>query len=102
MAKGDVLSLELHDFDSFLLEKRSGTKLPGLSVAIVQKGSVAYSKGFGLRDIASGLPATPATLYGIASITKSFTATAISQLVDEGRLEFQDPITKYVPIRLAS
>ena len=96
------MSLELPEFEAFVQEKMSETSLPGVSVAIVKQGRVAYSRGFGLRDVAARLPATPETLYGIGSITKSFTALAISQLVDDGRLDFHDPVGKYFPVGLAS
>lgn len=89
--------LDFENFESFLLERMGESRLPGLSVAIQSGGKVVYSKGFGFRDIESSAPATPTTLYGIASITKSFATLAASQLADEGKLSFQDSITKYVP-----
>lgn len=61
---------------------------------------MVYAKGFGFRDIDKGLPATPRTIYGIGSITKSFTALAILRLVEEDRLSLEDPVDKYVPIKL--
>ena len=88
--------MDFENFESFLLETMGDSKLPGLSVAIQEKGRLVYSKGFGFRDIQSAAPATPATLYGIASITKSFAGLAASQLADEGKLSFHDPITKFV------
>ncbi len=55
-----------------------------------------YSKGFGYRDVASLLPATPGTIYGIGSITKSFTALAVLKLVEEGLASLEDPVERYV------
>ena len=46
-------------------------KMPGLSIAVVKNGETLYAKGFGSRDLEKNLPATPDTLYGIGSITKS-------------------------------
>lgn len=70
--------------------------VPGMAVAVVRDGQI-YSQGFGIRDPASGAPATPATLFYIASITKTFTATGICVLADQGRLKLDDPVRKYLP-----
>ncbi len=85
--------------ESFILEKLSETKLPSIAVAVIEDGRVVYSRAFGFRDAEKLLPATPRTLYGIGSVTKSFTALAIMQLAEEGKLDPHDPITKYVDIR---
>jgi CubicO group peptidase (beta-lactamase class C family) len=83
--------------ESFIFDKMSATRLPGLSIALVKAGEVVYSRGFGLADIAHGRSATPGTLYGAASITKSFTAIAILQLVEKGLLKLSDPVEKHLP-----
>ena len=57
-------------------------RLPGFSIAIVQDGTTVYAEGFGARDPKRNLPATPDTLYGIGSVTKSFVAIAILQLAE--------------------
>jgi len=75
-------------------------KMPGLSIAVIEKGETVYSKGFGSRDKERNLPATPDTLYGIGSITKSFVAIAILQLMEEGKLRLTDPVSKHVPFKL--
>lgn len=93
-------SVDFKDLESFILEKMSETKIPSLSIAIVQGDKTVYARGFGFRDISSGLPATPRTLYGIGSVTKSFTAIATMQLVEEGRISLDDPVDKYVPVKL--
>ena len=81
----DYVSLE-----GFILEKMREAKVPGLSISIVADGRTVYERGFGFRDILSGLPATPRTLYGIGSVTKSFTALAVMQLVEEGKIGLDD------------
>jgi CubicO group peptidase (beta-lactamase class C family) len=75
-------------------------KVPGFSLAIVQDGEVIYAQGFGSRDLARTLPATPDTLYGIGSCTKSFVALAVMQLVEKGKIKLTDPASDYVPFRL--
>ena len=89
-------------FEDFLFECMSKTHLPAISVAMVEDGKVVYSKGFGLRNKAYGFKATANTLYAIGSVTKSFTALSIMQLVNEGKLNLEDPVGKYAPLDLKS
>lgn len=92
--------MSLARFESFILEKMSETRLPGLSAALVQDGRMIWARGFGFRDVDRGLPATPRTLYGIASVTKSFTCLAIMQLAEEGKLAVDDPVDKYLDFQI--
>jgi CubicO group peptidase (beta-lactamase class C family) len=70
---------------------------PGLSVGIVHDQELVWARGFGWADMERQEPADPHTLYRIASITKLFTATALLQLRDAGRLQLDDPLQKYLP-----
>lgn len=70
---------------------------PGLSLGIVYDQELIWARGFGYADLAQRTPATPTTLYRIASITKLFTSTAIVQLRDAGKLQLDDPITRHLP-----
>jgi CubicO group peptidase (beta-lactamase class C family) len=92
----------LEKLDRFILDKMTETKLPGLSLAAVKNGKTIYTRGYGLRDIAKGKPATPDTLYCIGSVTKSFTCIAIMQLQEKGKLTVEDPVEKHLPLRLRS
>jgi CubicO group peptidase (beta-lactamase class C family) len=69
---------------------------------VVREGEVIYAEGFGVRDLKKNLPATPDTLYGIGSCTKSFTAMAIMQLVEKGKIGLDDPVDRYVPLKIGS
>ena len=75
-------------------------KMPGFAIAVVQDGATIYAEGFGARDPAKGLPATPDTLFGIGSITKSFVAISILQLAEQGKLDLDDPVSKHIPFEL--
>lgn len=72
-------------------------RAPGLSLAIVKGDQLVYARGFGSRNLKANLPATPDTLYGVGSCTKSFTALAIMQLMEQGKLDVHDPVVKYLP-----
>jgi len=87
-------------FAEFVFEKMAETKLPGLSVAAVRGEGILWKAAFGFRDLALGLPATPSTIYGIGSVTKSFTALAIMQLAEKGVLSLDHPVEEYIPLKV--
>ena len=91
------MSNDFATLDEFVLEKMRESRTPGLSISIVADDRVKYTRAFGFRDLSSGLAATPRTLFGIGSVTKSFTALSIMQLVGEGKLSLDDSVEKYVP-----
>jgi CubicO group peptidase (beta-lactamase class C family) len=71
--------------------------LAGASLAIGIGGIPVFARGYGYRDLARRLPATPETIYNIASMSKQFVAASILMLQGEGKLDIDDPIAKYVP-----
>ncbi len=71
--------------------------LPGLSIGIVHDQELVWARGFGFADVERQVPAAPDTIYRIASITKVFTATAVMQLRDAGRLQLDDPVERHLP-----
>lgn len=73
------------------------THVPGLSVAIVENGEYEWAAGFGLADVENNAPASEHTLFRLASISKSLTATAAMQLVERGQLDLDAPVQKYCP-----
>ncbi len=75
-------------------------KIPGLSLTVVENGKAIYTKSIGARSIKGNLPATSNTLYGIGSVTKSFTCIAIMQLAEQGKLKITDPISKYLSFKI--
>jgi D-alanyl-D-alanine carboxypeptidase len=79
--------------------KRSvaGRATPGVTIAILQDGSVVYAKGFGYMNVEDAVPARGDTRYPIGSNTKQFTAAAILMLQDEGKLDIDDRLSKYLP-----
>ncbi|HEU4565846.1 MAG TPA: serine hydrolase domain-containing protein, partial [Gemmatimonadaceae bacterium] len=71
--------------------------IAGMSVHIARGSKTIFSRAFGLADAEGGVAATPHTVYRIGSITKQFTAAAVMQLVEQGKLSLDDDFTKYVP-----
>jgi CubicO group peptidase (beta-lactamase class C family) len=70
--------------------------LPGVAIAVVRGGDVAFAKGYGLASMELGAPVTPETVFCIGSLTKQFTAAAVLQQVEAGRLDLNMPIVRYV------
>ncbi|MCL4861401.1 MAG: beta-lactamase family protein [Caldilineaceae bacterium] len=70
--------------------------ITGLSVALVDDQELVWSKGFGYADKEDGIAATPETVYMVASVSKLFTAVAIMQLADQGKLDIDQPVQTYV------
>lgn len=71
--------------------------LPGISIAMVKNGEVVNLNAFGKRSLKDDLPMETNTHLPIGSVTKSFTATAVSMLVEEGKLDWDTPVIQYVP-----
>ncbi len=71
-------------------------EVPGAAVALVQDGKVLLQEGFGYRDVEQQLPVTPDTAFAIASATKAFTAAGVGALVDDGLLEWEAPVRRYL------
>jgi len=72
-------------------------RLPGATAGVVHDGRLAWSGSAGFADVASRLVADPSTLHRVASITKTFTATAVLQLRDDGLLGLDDPVVAHIP-----
>ena len=86
-------------FDELVFAKMSETKIPGVAASIIEGGEVVHSRGYGYKDVDGAVPATSRTLFGIGSITKSFIALSIAKLVEAGKMDFHDPVTKFLPLR---
>ena len=84
-------------FEKQLNELREKLKIPGLSAAIVKDQKLLWAKGFGHADLDSRIPATPETNYRIASVTKTFASVLLMQLVEQGKLDLDEPMSKYSP-----
>ena len=71
--------------------------VPGIAIAIVKDGQVVAARGFGVRKLGEATPVDGKTIFEIASNSKVFTAAALAMLVDEGKLAWDDPVTKHLP-----
>ena len=85
----------LAEFDDRLETLRDDSHIPAISVAIARDQSIVYSRGFGMADIAAQRPAADTTVYHLASLTKPFASLVIMQLVEEGLVSLDDPVSRY-------
>lgn len=83
--------------DEYVTTAMREWNVPGLAIAIVKDDSVVYARGFGTTRLGGGAPVDANTLFASASTTKAFTTTALAMLVDEGKLRWDDPVTKHLP-----
>jgi D-alanyl-D-alanine carboxypeptidase len=84
-------------FEGFMRDRLARTRTPGASYAVHAEGATVVAGAIGLADIASGRRATVTTNYRCASITKTFTATLIMQLVEKGKVRLDEPVSTYLP-----
>ena len=83
--------------DVWIEEQSAYQNIPGLAIGIVYDQELIWAKGYGYSDLEQQTPVTPATVFRMASITKTFTATATLHLRDAGKLRLDDPIARYLP-----
>lgn len=91
----DTDAARLAHLDVLLENLRQELKIPALSAAIVKDQKVIWAKGFGYADLENKIPATEHTSYHLASLTKTFASTILMQLIQEGKVNLDDPVSKY-------
>ena len=84
-------------FEAWLNSQMEYRGLPGVAVGVVCDQELVWSRGFGYADVEKKVPVTPKTLFRMASNTKMFTATAVMQLRDAGKLRLDDPVARHLP-----
>jgi len=87
----------VNEYEALVEEIIERHQIPGAAVAVARDGVIEYERGFGRRDVERGLGVTPDTIFGVGSITKSFTALSIMQLTEHGQLAPSDPVVEYLP-----
>lgn len=87
----------LRGLDAYVERAVEEWGIAGLAIAVVERDSVVFAGGYGVRDVRTGAPVDEHTLFAIGSNTKLFTAVAAGMLVDEGKLEWDDPAAEHLP-----
>ncbi|TXD83744.1 serine hydrolase [Subsaximicrobium wynnwilliamsii] len=89
--------IEEQKLDTLIEQTLSTFEVPGISVGILKDGKIVYAKGKGVRSLTSNKDMNATTLVGIASNSKGFTCVALAMMVDEGKLNWDDTVRKYIP-----
>lgn len=91
------LEINNNEIRDFVVEEMKAGKIPGLSLVIVKGTQTIYQEGFGQSDLEKGSTVTGDTLFELGSNSKAFTGLAILQLEEQGKLDLDDPVDKYLP-----
>jgi CubicO group peptidase (beta-lactamase class C family) len=78
-------------------QQRQTVHIPGMALAVVKDDKIVLARGFGVSDLAKSTPVTPETVFPIGSCTKAFTSALVGMMVDEGKMGWDDPVTRYLP-----
>src|SRR5687767_15474062 len=92
-----TLEERLKEIDAYAAKAGQEWKVPGFSLAVVKDDKVVFVKGYGVRELGKPEPVDKDTLFAVASNTKAFTSAALAVLVDEGKLRWDDPVTRHLP-----
>ncbi|MEO6588738.1 MAG: serine hydrolase [Pyrinomonadaceae bacterium] len=87
----------LQGFDDYVNKAIKDWEVPGVAIVIVKDDKIILAKGYGVREIGKTDPVDADTIFAIGSSSKAFTSAALSMLVDEGKIKWNDPATKYLP-----
>lgn len=90
------LQKRLSQVDAMVVERMAAQQIPGYCLAIIMDGRVVFQKPYGFASLENRMPVTPDTVFGLASLTKTFTALALLSLVDQGLVGLDDPLSKYL------
>jgi CubicO group peptidase (beta-lactamase class C family) len=81
--------------DAYIESEMTKQKIPGVALAVVRDGKIILAKGYGLANVEHQVPVKPETIFQSGSMGKQFTATAVIMLMEEGKLNLDDKISKY-------
>ena len=97
VAQTPTTAARLKQIDEYSAKAGVDWKVPGFAIAIVKDDRVVFAKGYGVLELGKAPAVDENTLFAIASNSKAFTAAALAILVDEGKLKWDDKVTKYLP-----
>src|SRR4030095_12074359 len=82
--------------DAYITREMQARRIPGVAIAVIEKGSVILKKAYGIANLETDTPVMTGSIFHTASVTKQFTAAAIMMLVEEGKVRLDDPIGAYI------
>lgn len=94
---GAQVPRQLTGFDSVVARAMQAFDVPGVAIAVVKDDSIIFAKGYGTRTIGRNEPVTDRTMFAIGSASKAFTAASLAMLVDDGKVRWDEPVSRYLP-----
>lgn len=88
------------DIDNTISDLMAKQRHPGVSLVITHNDEIVYLRSYGTADFSLNRPMTPDTLVGVGSVSKTFTSVAIHQLCEQGKMNLEDPVSKYLPLKI--
>jgi CubicO group peptidase (beta-lactamase class C family) len=88
---------KVQEFEAYILKAQNDWEVPGLAVTVVKDGKVLLAKGYGVRELGNPDPVNTQTLFACASTTKAMVAACMGILVDEGKINWDEPVYKHLP-----
>ncbi len=95
--KKKTLADTINRFDTYIQNAMQTWQVPGMAVAIVKNNEIIFSKGYGVRETGTNKKVDSKTYFSCASTTKAMTALCMGILVDDGKVQWSDPVIKFVP-----
>ena len=92
-----ALAKKIQEFDTYVIKSQKEWEVPGLSIALVKDGQIIFTKGYGVRELGKPDAVNAQTIFACASTTKAMTAVCMGILVDEGKINWNDPVEKHLP-----
>lgn len=96
-AAGGLDSETVAALEALLDQGMAEYHIPGLALGVVKDGQLVYARGFGIAELGSDRPVTPQSVFLLSSIAKTVTSTAVMQLVEQGKISLDAPVTDYLP-----
>lgn len=90
-------SAQADEVDEFVRARLGERNIPGAAIAVIKNGKIIKAEGYGLASVEFNVPATKETVFEIGSVSKQFTAAAIMLLVEDGKINLDEKISKYLP-----
>ncbi len=84
-------------YDSYIKKSMRDFKMPGLAIGVIQNGDIVFQQGYGVTKIGEDQRISTNSMFGIASLSKAFTAASMGMLVEDGKLNWDDKVTKHLP-----
>lgn len=90
-------NINWQSIDDYVNKSLNDWEVPGVAIAVVKDDKIIYSKGYGVKELGKPDAVTPNTMFAIGSSSKAFTSAGLAILVDEGKIKWNDPVSKYLP-----